>query len=40
MGWKNKGWNLSSGQPVKNVTDFKMLDEMKSKYPIILKWVS
>lgn len=38
-GWKRNGWKLKSGESVKNVIDFKSLDNMTSKYPIIIKWV-
>ena len=38
-GWKRNGWKVKSGQPVKNVTDFKALDSMIAKYPITIKWV-
>lgn len=38
-GWKRKGWKLKSGDPVKNVTDFKALDDMTTKYPMTIKWV-
>lgn len=31
---------MKSGQPVKNVIDFKSLDGMTAKYPLTIKWVS
>lgn len=39
-GWKRKGWKVKSGEPVKNVVDFKALDAVMAKYSITLKWVS
>lgn len=38
-GWKRNGWKLKSGQMVKNVIDFKQLDNMIAKYSIVIKWV-
>ncbi|XP_059049258.1 ribonuclease H1-like [Achroia grisella] len=35
-GWKNKGWKLRSGEPVKNEQDFKDLDKYQNKLQI--KW--
>ncbi|KAM3958281.1 ribonuclease H1 [Aphomia sociella] len=35
-GWKNKGWKLRSGEPVKNEKDFKDLDKVQNKLQI--KW--
>lgn len=37
-GWKRNGWKLKSGEPVKNVIDFKALDAAIAKYPITIKW--
>ncbi|XP_037035656.1 ribonuclease H1 [Bradysia coprophila] len=37
-GWKRNGWKLKSGQPVKNVIDFKSLDAVTAKYSIAIKW--
>lgn len=35
-GWKRKGWKLKSGEPVKNVIDFKELDILQKKLNV--KW--
>lgn len=36
-GWKRRGWTLSSGQPVKNIVDFKELDGVLSLLEV--KWI-
>ena len=38
-GWKSRGWKLSSGQPVKNETDFKELDRALATSGVDVKWV-
>lgn len=37
--WKARGWRLKSGEPVKNVDDFKTLDDLLDG-TIRIKWVS
>lgn len=38
-GWKAKGWRLSSGQPVKNETDFRALDQtLQDNSDLKVKW--
>jgi len=37
-GWKRNGWKVKSGKPIKNVDDFKSLDNAITKYSMILKW--
>lgn len=40
-GWKRRDWKLSSGGPVKNVIDFKELDELLLKQNTMqIKWVN
>lgn len=38
--WKRKGWRLTNGEPVKNVDDFKELDNLLTDDKISIKWVS
>ncbi|XP_017150324.2 ribonuclease H1 [Drosophila miranda] len=38
QGWKRRGWMLASNQPVKNVVDFKELDELLQNKDIKVKW--
>ncbi|XP_037945509.1 ribonuclease H1 isoform X2 [Teleopsis dalmanni] len=37
-GWKRNNWQLKSGGPVKNVTDFRELDELIQKGLTTVKW--
>ncbi|XP_075146740.1 ribonuclease H1 [Haematobia irritans] len=37
-GWKAKNWTLRSGDPVKNVVDFKELDALLSDREVEVKW--
>ncbi|XP_013099414.1 ribonuclease H1 [Stomoxys calcitrans] len=37
-GWKAKNWKLRNGDPVKNVDDFKQLDELLSGKEVDVKW--
>ncbi|XP_017078223.1 ribonuclease H1 [Drosophila eugracilis] len=37
-GWKRRGWKLKNNQPVKNVVDFKELDELLHNNSITVKW--
>ncbi|KQS70910.1 uncharacterized protein Dere_GG26481 [Drosophila erecta] len=37
-GWKNRGWTLKNNQPVKNVVDFKELDNLLQSNNITVKW--
>lgn len=40
-GWKQRGWKLASGGPVKNIIDFKELDELMLKQnQMQIKWVN
>lgn len=39
-GWKRRGWCLQNMTPVKNVADFKELDELLQNEDIQVKWVS
>ena len=39
-GWKRKDWRLKNGDPVKNVDDFKVLDELLQSDDLMVKWVS
>lgn len=36
--WKTRGWMLSNGKPVINVTDFKKLDELIQSGKTLIKW--
>ncbi|XP_020806701.1 ribonuclease H1 [Drosophila serrata] len=36
--WKKKNWKLKNNQPVKNVVDFKELDELLQSRDITVKW--
>lgn len=38
-GWKRRGWLLKNNEPVKNVADFKELDELLQNKDIDVKWV-
>ncbi|BFG03526.1 ribonuclease H1 [Drosophila madeirensis] len=38
QGWKRRGWMLANNQPVKNVVDFKELDELLQNKDIKVKW--
>lgn len=38
-GWKAKNWRLKSGEPVKNVVDFKELDSLLIDRDVEVKWV-
>lgn len=38
-GWKSRGWRLKNNEPVKNVADFKELDELLRNEDIDVKWV-
>lgn len=38
--WKRKDWRLKNGDPVKNVDDFKVLDELLHNDNLMVKWVS
>jgi len=38
-GWKKRGWRLKNNDPVKNVDDFKELDELLQNDDIKVKWV-
>lgn len=38
-GWKKRGWRLKNNEPVKNVDDFKELDELLRNEDIDVKWV-
>ncbi|KAL7735903.1 hypothetical protein ACLKA6_002353 [Drosophila palustris] len=37
-GWKSRGWRLKNMEPVKNVADFKELDELLQNDNIKVKW--
>ncbi|XP_068145497.1 ribonuclease H1 [Drosophila tropicalis] len=37
-GWKRRGWRLANSQPVKNVADFKELDELLEAGDIQVRW--
>ncbi|XP_034111275.1 ribonuclease H1 [Drosophila albomicans] len=37
-GWKRRGWRLKNNEPVKNVADFKELDELLQNDDIQVKW--
>ncbi|XP_064547728.1 ribonuclease H1 [Drosophila montana] len=37
-GWKKRGWRLPSMEPVKNVVDFKELDELLQKNEVQVNW--
>ncbi|XP_017837505.1 ribonuclease H1 [Drosophila busckii] len=37
-GWKRRGWRLKNNEPVKNVADFKELDELLQNDEIRVKW--
>ncbi|KAH8372665.1 hypothetical protein KR009_002384 [Drosophila setifemur] len=37
-GWKRRDWKLKNNQPVKNVVDFKELDELLQKKDVQVKW--
>ncbi|XP_023171478.1 ribonuclease H1 [Drosophila hydei] len=37
-GWKRRGWKLPNMQPVKNVADFKELDELLQSDQVQVKW--
>ncbi|XP_017061356.1 ribonuclease H1 [Drosophila ficusphila] len=37
-GWKKRDWKLKNNQPVKNVVDFKELDELLQNNNIAVKW--
>lgn len=39
-GWKRRDWKLKNNQPVKNVVDFKELDELLQNKSLKVKWVS
>lgn len=36
--WKRRGWKLATGQPVKNVIDFKELNELLEQTNMSIKW--
>ncbi|XP_032590705.1 ribonuclease H1 [Drosophila grimshawi] len=38
QGWKRRGWRLKNNEPVKNVADFKELDELLQSDGIKVKW--
>lgn len=38
-GWKKRGWRLPNMEPVKNVVDFKELDELLQSKEINVNWV-
>jgi len=38
-GWKKRDWKLKNNQPVKNVVDFKELDNLLQNNSITVKWV-
>lgn len=38
-GWKRRNWMLRNNQPVKNVVDFKELDELLQSKDLTVKWV-
>ncbi|XP_017025247.1 ribonuclease H1 [Drosophila kikkawai] len=37
-GWKRRNWKLKNNQPVKNVVDFKELDELLQSKDLSVKW--